>query len=206
MYKEALNYRIKNYARVQTVDEIKTAIALGKTVLAGVLVTESFMKAPNGNVGFPEGNIYGGHCINFDGYDDDMTFTINGKTFTGCVRFINSWSESWGDKGYGFIPYEVFNWVSDVGMRFYMEGWTSIDLDSDPVPPAQPTPANKVANTIELYIDSTKAYVDSVAVTLDLAPKIENDLSLVPLRFVGENMGYSVEWNNDLRKITLKKI
>lgn len=139
-YNEAKNYRIKNYVRVKGVEEMKQAIALGKTILSGVIVTDTFMYPEDGFVGLPSGKLYGGHCIDIQDYDDELTHTYkNGKTLTGFFRFPNSWDTTWGDKGFGYLPYEFINTQSDVGYWYYMEGWTSVDLDSDPVPPT-PTP------------------------------------------------------------------
>ena len=39
--------------------------------------------------------IIGGHAVLFVGYNDAR----------GCLEFKNSWSVSWGDNGYGYLPY-----------------------------------------------------------------------------------------------------
>ena len=38
--------------------------------------------------------------------------------------------------------------------------------------------------------------------TLDVAPLIQNGRTLVPLRFIGENLGARVEWNDVTRQVT----
>jgi hypothetical protein len=50
------------------------------------------------------------------------------------------------------------------------------------------------ANTIELAIGDTVAKVNGKDVTLDVAPKIINDYTYVPVRFVGESLGCKVGW------------
>lgn len=50
---------------------------------------------------------------------------------------------------------------------------------------------------VSLQIDSTTAFVNSAAVTLDVPAKIVGDRTFVPLRFVVESLGEQVEWDND---------
>jgi hypothetical protein len=40
-------------------------------------------------------------------------------------------------------------------------------------------------------------------IALDVAPKIVNSRTLVPLRAVSEALDAEVEWNNDLRLVTI---
>ena len=70
------------------------------TIVIGISVYESFESvevSKTGIVPIPKDgeNNLGGHAILIVGYDDDKK----------CFKFRNSWGESWGDKGYGYIPY-----------------------------------------------------------------------------------------------------
>jgi len=53
------------------------------------------------------------------------------------------------------------------------------------------------AHTVTIWIERTNAVVDGVAKTLDAPPRIQNDRTLVPLRFVSENLGLTVGWDNN---------
>ena len=78
----AAPYKIKAYARLYGLDDIKQALAAGKLVMAGILVADNFMKPPANNIiGPPEGRIYGLHAVGLCGYDDSK------KAF----RMVNSW-------------------------------------------------------------------------------------------------------------------
>jgi C1A family cysteine protease len=52
----------------------------------------------------------GGHSVLIVGYDDEKKAKNprDGNTKTGCFLIRNSWGESWGDHGYGWIPYAYF--------------------------------------------------------------------------------------------------
>lgn len=58
-----------------------------------------------------------------------------------------------------------------------------------------------LSKRIVLNVDKTRAYVDDKAIELDTAPVIVNDRTLIPVRFVSENLGYDVEWDNKERAV-----
>lgn len=55
-----------------------------------------------------------------------------------------------------------------------------------------------------LYLDHKEAFVGNETVTLDVAPTIFDGSTYVPARFVGEALGFSVDWNNETRTIDMK--
>ncbi len=55
----------------------------------------------------------------------------------------------------------------------------------------------------KLTIGSKEATVWGEAVTNDVAPVIVNDRTMLPARFVAENLGAKVEWNAEERKVTI---
>jgi hypothetical protein len=73
--------------------------------------------------------------------------------------------------------------------------WT---LDLTPV--AQP----RVRRTIDLTIDSTLMVVDGTSVTMDVAPVIREDRTLLPLRALVQELGGSVAWNAKTSQVTVK--
>ena len=58
---------------------------------------------------------------------------------------------------------------------------------------------------IKMVIDNSVAYVNGEEKTLDVAPKIMNDRTMLPVRFVIEGFGLNVEWDNDGRIVTINK-
>ena len=99
--KEAKNDRVIKYQRVdQTFNALKGILTHGHPIVFGISVYESFESdsvASNGVVPMPSANeqLLGGHCIVLVGYNDSK------QLFT----FRNSWGTSWGDAGYGYLPY-----------------------------------------------------------------------------------------------------
>lgn len=61
------------------------------------------------------------------------------------------------------------------------------------------------AHQIVLTIDSLEAKVFGKTVTNDVAPIIVNDRTMLPIRFVAENLGANVEWIAEERKIVITR-
>lgn len=57
---------------------------------------------------------------------------------------------------------------------------------------------------IVLQVGSTSAIVGGNIVELDAPPFIENGTTLVPIRFISETFGATVEWNDALKVITIR--
>lgn len=101
-YRAALDNRIASYARLpRSLYELKQALAEGYTVVLGFSVYESFESPECENTGavpLPKYSelLLGGHAIAVFGYDDDTRQFI----------FANSYGYSWGDEGYGYLPYD----------------------------------------------------------------------------------------------------
>jgi len=107
-YKEAKRHLIKEYSRIQSINDIITCIASGYPVIFGITLYESFQSntvAKTGKVPIPKmsESVIGGHCMLIIGYDMET------KIFT--VR--NSWSTKWGDNGNCYIPFKYMEQASD---------------------------------------------------------------------------------------------
>jgi C1A family cysteine protease len=66
-----------------------------------------------------------GHAVVAVGYDDEkkITNTKCGKQTKGAMLIRNSWGEGWGDKGYGWLPYEY------VQKGLAVDFWSIVSLD-----------------------------------------------------------------------------
>jgi hypothetical protein len=191
----AAKYKIKTYAQVCSftdkgrkgkVEELKRAIYKEGVVLTAVLVCSNFLsvKLPDYVIPLPSGRMLGGHAVALVGYSDARQ----------AFLLRNSWGEGWGNKGYAWLPYEWVIHRTDIGWSFY-EAWTAVDV-------AVP----RAAKEIKLTIGSNAAVVDGTLVYLDQGPFISDAGRLmVPVRFVGVNMGYLVDYNYQKRKIKLTK-
>lgn len=60
-------------------------------------------------------------------------------------------------------------------------------------------PLNSFANS------DIKLWINGDYVSTDVPPVIENERTLVPLRIVSENLGLEVNWDGDLKQITISK-
>lgn len=94
-------FKLKSYLAVPNFDAIKQSLALGYPVCFGIDVYDSFLSNTAAATGMipmpgPGESVQGGHALRAVGYRDSIQ----------CVIFANSWGEGWGDKGYGYIPYD----------------------------------------------------------------------------------------------------
>ena len=58
---------------------------------------------------------------------------------------------------------------------------------------------------IRLVIDNTTAYFNDEAQTLDTAPTIINDRTMLPVRYIAERFGFTVDWDGERQMITITK-
>ena len=122
-YSDAVKCRISEYRQVrQELNQLKQCLSQETPIVCGVLVYSSF-ESPDatktGKIPMPgQGEeILGGHAIMLVGYDDSINSFI----------FRNSWGTSWGDHGYGYLPYDYITSpaLSD-------EFWTLTVVAEDP--------------------------------------------------------------------------
>jgi len=104
---------IDSYWRIETLLELKTALIDSPVVIGIPCFREIFSVGSNGVIPYPANpqEIFGGHAICIVGYNDS----------TQRVKFKNSWSTSWGQNGYGYLPYR---YIDD----FMWDAWVCKDL------------------------------------------------------------------------------
>ncbi len=61
----------------------------------------------------------------------------------------------------------------------------------------------KDGKIIRLVIGSNEAELDGEARILDAAPVVINDRTMLPIRFIAESFGYSVDWDENTQIITI---
>lgn len=121
-YAFAQNYRSIQYYRLDPPGQedpepllarIKTNLAAKLPSMFGFTVYASYSQAASAGGAFPMpmGNErrVGGHAIVACGYDDkkEIINSAPGASPTkGALLIRNSWSDGWGDGGYGWLPYE----------------------------------------------------------------------------------------------------
>ncbi len=118
-YAFAQNYKALQYFRLDPPDTATAALLLRiRAMLAakcpsmfGFTVFDSIDQATDkGGIPYPcrEEGVRGGHAVVAVGYDDKAKITnkICGEKTTGALLIRNSWGTSWGDHGYGWLPYD----------------------------------------------------------------------------------------------------
>lgn len=64
---------------------------------------------------------------------------------------------------------------------------------------------NYQSDEIKLVIDSLTATLNGGAQTLDVAPRIINDRTMLPIRFIAESFKFSVAWDDTTKTVTITK-
>ena len=119
LYAFAQNYQTITYFRhdppgisaSNVLRKVKLYLSKGHPAMFGFTVYNSIEQAEKtGIIPFPspKERIEGGHAVVVVGYDDKMKIENNyGKIeTTGALLIRNSWSEEWGESGYGWLPYD----------------------------------------------------------------------------------------------------
>lgn len=119
-YAFARNFRALSYYRLdpagttptEILDRLRSNISAGLPVMFGFTVYDSISQAETtGKIPFPGGRdrVLGGHAVAAIGYDDEMkirNLNARARESEGAILVRNSWGKSWGERGYGWLPYD----------------------------------------------------------------------------------------------------
>jgi len=138
-YAFAQNYQSLSYYRLdppgttpqELLSGIKKNIAAGLPSMFGFTVYSSIDQTNDngGKIPYPTKgeSIEGGHAVVAAGYDDKMKIrntNVGGIETTGALLLRNSWGETWGDKGYGWLPYDyVLKGLADDWWSLLKNDW-----------------------------------------------------------------------------------
>lgn len=120
VYSLADNYEAVSYYRLDPIGttpvdllaRIKKYLAAKLPSMFGFRVYSSINQAnTTGKIPYPHSGDQpvGGHAVVAIGYDDEMKIkhsNATAPTLKGALLIRNSWGTSWGDGGYGWLPYE----------------------------------------------------------------------------------------------------
>lgn len=142
-YAYAQNFKSLSYSRLDcngnqtrtTLESVRQALRDGFPVAFGFPVYDSIARlestvisnggsvpeAANAIIPLPKkgDKLVGGHAMLAVGYDDSIP--VRGQAQPGALIIRNSWGQSWGDMGYGYLPYDYA--INSLAVDF----WTIYD-------------------------------------------------------------------------------
>jgi len=174
--------------RKALISHVTAAIAAGNILEIGIVVCQNFMDVtgPDYAIPLPAGSILGGHALKLIDYRTMPDGTHQYLTW-------NTWGGRWANNDEAWFPeswlLSQFDMSGGGNMAYYMsEVWQALDV----LPPKLPT------KTIALKKDNPIAIVNGKDVQIDadpgVVPTIIKNRLFLPLRFVAENLGAQVNW------------
>ncbi|MEA1928051.1 MAG: C1 family peptidase, partial [Candidatus Auribacterota bacterium] len=114
---QARPFRIKTYARLTEIDEMERSLSINGPFMAGIEVFSAWFEDQQGKIPLPSPgeSSLGGHAVCVVGYSREGSY----------FKFKNSWGVDWGDRGYGYLPYEYM-------IRHSLDAWSATDLLANP--------------------------------------------------------------------------
>ncbi|MBR5539092.1 MAG: copper amine oxidase N-terminal domain-containing protein [Clostridia bacterium] len=114
---------------------------------------------------------------------------LNGKVLWMGVKYHDMWDE-------GTFGFRMYAKLRDDGLdNVSNTGWDNLVIS---------TFGGADKTEIKMTIDSLTATVNGEAKTLDAAPIIRNSRTMLPVRFVAENLGATVSWDDATKTVTVK--
>ncbi|WP_418791958.1 stalk domain-containing protein [Phosphitispora sp. TUW77] len=139
-----------------------------------------------------------------DNADNETGFSVERKSGSSCyteIAVLAADSTAYADNG--LTPDTTYQYRVKA---FNSMGYSANSNEVTVVMPAvtESVPAETGTQTvIRLYIDQMAYFVDDVSQSMDTAPVILEGRTLLPIRYIAEPLGATVDWDGNERKVTV---
>jgi len=130
-------FKITDWKRVNSarIDDVKGQLYAGNPVVVGMSVNAGFQHLRGDAVYSDTNTDGGGHAMVVVGYDDHRE----------AFKLFNSWSEKWGDHGFGWVDYDSFKARTHGAFVMHVPDGAPAPPETSVIPAPAPLPAPVVA-------------------------------------------------------------
>lgn len=218
MIKNAVKNKVTSYARISEVDKVKDAIVNQNGAIVGMRIFSTFDSNKKGYIlpppKTPNAKYYGLHCMFICGYDDEHEATLEGITYKGFFKIMDSYGTNEGSYGFRYLAYDLWDATAYYSyQKLVNECWCTYDKNTLVDPDyhiKMMENINDVLNVkkkvVKLTVGNNIAYVDGVKTKMTKAPVIISGTTFVPVRFISEAFGCYVLYDNTTKQVTVKSM
>lgn len=206
MITSAAKYKVKNYARIASLEGIKQAIKNDGGCLLNLAVFDNYTRDDRGFIDTPDNNdrVLGYHCVFACGWDDNLECVCpSGRKHKGFIIVQDSDRIDLTSNGFRYLPYDAFTVYTRNVDRVFKEAYVTYEKDVNyptihdemklSTPKVKQREVTMKLGSKEIVINSSEV------IKMDVVPQVIDGTTLIPLKYVGQALDIDVQWNQQYK-------